>query len=255
MARQCLFCPSPVNSKEHVFSNWIVKDLKHAEAIKATIGKKLSFYLAKPEIKVGVVCKSCNNTWMSNLETDNKPVIQAMVNDNPCSLTTEEQAVLSRWTVMKAMVVDAINSQRPLFYGSSEREQLRTLSTIPAGTLIWLGRLSAKAFHVGGTDVWGDIDKTPKAFHGCVTNIVMGHLVIQIFTGHAPSQLLPNGKLFVNCRPGKWETNLLDVWPTTADLHWPPPISLTLEGDNNVGKLVNRWKIGTNIGEIGERPK
>lgn len=144
------------------------------------------------------------------------------------------------------MVIDAINSQRPLFYGSSEREQLHASSTIPAGTLIWLGRLSAKAFHFGGTDVWGEIDRVPSAFHGCVTNIVMGHLVVQVFTGHAPS--LSDGKLFVNCRPGKWDANLLDVWPTIMSLRWPPSVSFTFGGEDSVGKLVNRWKIGINIG-------
>lgn len=105
-----------------------------------------------------------------------------------------------------------------------------------------------KAFHVGGTDVWGDIDKIPKAFHGCVTNIVMGHLVMQVLTGRASSHLLPNGRLFVNCRPGKWDTNLLDVCPPTTDLEWPPSVSFTIGGETNVGKLVNRWKMGTNIG-------
>lgn len=121
MARQCLFCPNSVNSKEHVFSNWIIKDLKHAEAIKATIGKKPPFYLAKPEIKVGVVCKSCNNSWMSDLETDNKVAIQAMINDDACSLTTKDQMQLSRWSVMKAMVVDAINAKGP-FFTTARRE-------------------------------------------------------------------------------------------------------------------------------------
>lgn len=122
MARQCLFCRNSVDSKEHIFPNWIIKGLKHAEPITATIGKKPSFHLAKPEIRVGFVCKSCNNVWMSNLEADNKPAIQAMMNNDPCPLTTKTQTALSRWAVMKAMVIDAINSQRPFFYGSSERD-------------------------------------------------------------------------------------------------------------------------------------
>lgn len=248
MARQCLFCTRPVNSKEHIFSNWILKDLKHAETIKATIGKRPSFYLAKPEIKVGVVCRSCNNGWMSDLETENKPAIQAMINSDPCPLTCTGQESLSRWAVMKAIVIDSINSQRCLFYDSPERERLRTASMIPAGTLIWLGRLSVKAFHVGGTDVWGEINKVAKAFHGCVSNILMGHLVIQIFTGHARSELLPDDRLFVNCRPGNWDTSLLNVWPIAADLSWPPAVSFTLAGEDNIGKLVNRWKIGADIG-------
>lgn len=246
MSRQCLFCPNPVNSKEHVFSNWIIKDLKYSPALQATIGKKASVWIPKPEVKVSSVCATCNNVWMSRLETENKTAIHAMINGDSYSLSSKDQTCLSRWAVMKAMVIDSINRERNPFYDATERDQLKN-SIVPNGTLVWLGRLRVKAFHFGGTDIWGEIDKVPKAFHGCVTNIIMGHLVIQVLSGHAPAQLVPNS-LFINCKTGQWDVNLLDIWPATESLSWPPSVSFTLSGPDSIGGLISRWKIGTDIG-------
>jgi hypothetical protein len=181
--QQCLFCPNVINSAEHLFSKWIIKDLKMAPAVKVTIGRAPSTWVANPDIKIPSVCKPCNNVWMGNLETANQSVLRAMINDDPMWLSKKDQAKLCRWALMKAMIIDSVNPQRPLFYCSAERTEVKS-ATIPIGTLVWLGRLSRKAFHAGGTDVWGEINKIPKAFHGNVTSFVMGHLVIQVLSGH-----------------------------------------------------------------------
>lgn len=252
MPRTCIFCPNPANSKEDLFSKWILRDLKSTSAVKqamkATIGKHLSVWLAKPEVKVGTVCGKCNNVWMSGLETENKPTIHAMINDEAYWLTEEQQTSLSRWAVMKAMVLDSMNTQRTPFYLPAERIEVKNNSlAIPLGTNVWLGRLSVNAFHMGGTDLWGDINKVSKAFNGCVTTIIMGHMIIQILSGHALTELATD-KLFVGCKPGKWDTNLLDIWPTSVSRRWPPSLSLDLRGADSIGHLLDRWKLGTDLG-------
>jgi hypothetical protein len=185
---------------------------------------------------------------MSDLETSNKPALRAMMNDDPCYLTEKDQHRIALWAVMKAMVVDTVNRARNGFYSTLERTQLKTPSSvIPVGTLVWLGRFSVKAFHAGGTDVWGQIDEIPKAFHGCVTTIVVGHLVCQIFSAHV-LQSLPYPKIGVGCKYGAWNTNLLDIWPLNGPLRWPPALSFTQKGPDSIAALVNRWKIGENVG-------
>jgi len=149
---------------------------------------------------------------------------------------------------MKAMVVDSANRERKCFYSTLEKTQLRTpASVIPVGTLVWLGRFAVKAFHAGGTDVWGQIDEIPKAFQCCVTTIVVGHLVCQILTAHV-LQSLPYQRINVGCRDGAWNINLLDIWPLNGPLRWPPAISFAQKGPDSIAALVNRWKIGENIG-------
>jgi hypothetical protein len=246
--KQCLFCPNPVDSAEHLFSKWIIKDLENAPPIRVSIGKTPSTWVASPEIKIPSVCKPCNNEWMGNLETASKGQLHAMINDDPCWLTKKDQVKLARWVLMKAMVIDSINPQRPLFYLNAERTQVKS-ATIPVGTLVWLGRLSSHNFHAGGTDIWGDLDEIPKGFQGNVTTMVMGHLVTQVLSGHVLSQLAST-RIQVGLAPkvGAWNVNLLDIFPTTEQLRWPPSVSFTLQGADSIRELVNRWKIGENIG-------
>ena len=49
-------------------------------------------------------------------------------------------------------------------------------------------------------------------------------------------------------KPGAWDANLLNIWPSFADASRPPALSFTLTASDSIGNLVNRWKIGTNIG-------
>jgi hypothetical protein len=84
---------------------------------------------------------------MGNLETRNQPFIHAMINDDPCWLSKKDQKKLVRSALLKAMVIEATNEQRPFFYSNEEREQIKSDSGIPIGTLVWLGRFSAKGFY------------------------------------------------------------------------------------------------------------
>jgi len=205
-------------------------DLELATTVKATIGNQPSVNIPHPEIKIKSVCQTCNNQWMSALETQNRASTHAMINDDPCWLTEKDQKSLVRWALMKAMVIESANRKRSLFYSIEEKMQIKSDSDIPAATLVWLGRLSAKAFHAGGTDIWGDIDNVPKAFHGCVTSIIVGHLVIQVLSGHVHQQFGSYEKMGLSCKPGAWDVNLLDIWPSADRSNGRPQFLLHSKG-------------------------
>ena len=244
--QQCLFCPNPIDSAEHIWSDWILEDLKLATPIRVTVGRD-STWVKSPTIKVECVCRACNNGWMSRLEESSKLIIHAMINDDPCGLSKRDQNKLSRWAVLKAMVLDFCNPKRALFYTQAEREALKD-SIIPDRSLIWLGRFPKKAFHVGGTDIWGEIQEIPKAGHGCVTTIIAGHLVFQVLTFHVLMKQFASEQINVGCKPGNWNFNLLDIWPIANPLRWPPDISFTERGTSGIVTLLDRWKLGENIG-------
>lgn len=248
MRRQCLFCPNPVDSAEHIWSDWILEDLKLATSVRITIGKAESVWIDSPEVEVECVCRECNNGWMSRLEEANKLAIRAMINDDPCGLTKRDQNKLARWAVLKAMVLDSYNESRHFFYRPDERTELRNSSTLPSRTLVWLGRFSTKAFHAGGTDVWGEIERIPKASHSCITTFVVGHLVVQVLTLHVSGQFASQN-VNIGCKMGNWRSNLLDIWPTVDPLRWPPDVCFTAAKDpSNIATVINRWKIGEDIG-------
>ena len=226
MTRQCLFCPNPVDSAEHIGSDWILEDLKQSVDIKITIGKSGSIWIDSPEVLIKCVCKTCNNGWMSELENANKFPIHAMINNEPCGLTKRDQNKLARWAVMKAMVLDSCNPARRPFYVEAERENLKSSSIVPARTLVWIGQFSAKGFHFGGTDIWGEIEKIAKASHGCVTSMDIGHLVMQVLSVHVISQFAQQN-VNIGCRMGDWRNSLLDIFPVTDSLRWPPNVTFT----------------------------
>lgn len=248
MPRQCLFCENRVDSAEHIWSDWILKDLKPAEPIRRQIGRHTDVYTDDPEVLVRCVCQRCNNGWMSDFENENKPHISAMMHDHPITLEPLQQKSLTRWAILKAMILDAANRQRPRFYGEFERKSLKPpMLALPVSTLVWIGRFSNIGFHAGETAVWAAIDGIPKAMHGCVTNIVVGHLAIQVLTPHVPPMFCSRAR-DVEGRPGKWAQNLLDIWPVFGAVHWPPPLSFTRRGEDSIGALVYRWKVGQNVG-------
>jgi hypothetical protein len=186
---------------------------------------------------------------MSDLENENKPHILAMMHGRSIILKPAQQRSLARWSTLKAMVIDGSSPKRIPFYSSSERIGMKPPSSfIPVGTVAWIGRLSVKAFHAGLTDTFGEINHIPKAFHGCVVTIIVGHLVIQVVTMHVLAIFATN-IIRPAYKPGAWDVNLLDIWPVFGDAPWPPRLSFELKGTtHHIAGLVNRWKTGENIG-------
>jgi hypothetical protein len=248
MSKQCLFCPNPVDSAEHIWSHWILEDLRPTEPIQIKIGKAVRKLVDDPEVRIKCVCQRCNNGWMSEIESENKPHMLALMNDKPTLLTPTQQKILARWAILKAIVLDGSSKRRIPFYSESERISMKPPSrSLPVGTLTWIGRLSVKAFHAGLMDTFGQINDIPKAFRGCVTTIVVGHLVIQVLTIHVIPRFATMS-LRPTCKPGAWDVNLLEIWPVFGEKRWPPSFTFTLDGTiHHIGGLLNRYKIGTDI--------
>jgi hypothetical protein len=228
----------------------ILEDLKPVQPIRIKRGKTiLAQSVDNPEIRVKAVCQKCNNRWMSDIEGENKPHMLAMMNDKPAVLRPAQQKLLTRWAVLKAMVLDGgYPKYRIPFYSESERHGMKPPSRfIPVGTLAWIGRLSVKGFHAGVTDTSGKINDIPEAFHTCITTIIVGHLVIQVLTMHV-LPMFATTRIRPGCYPGAWDVNLLEVWPADGDKCWPPPFSFEMKGTtHNIGFLVNRYKMGEDV--------
>jgi hypothetical protein len=242
-ARQCLFCPNAADSKEHLWSDWILKSLPKRTLIRQIIGKSPLKQFSSA-VTVKCVCRRCNNGWMSELEATVKPPIGSMMQDLPLTLDTLQQKNISLWAMKTAMVVDATNTNtRARCYQRHQCEQLRLQSSIPMRSRIWLGRFSGSGLLAAGTDISLDIGTVPKAAHGSVTTIIVGHLAIQVLIVHFPPQY-DGIEIPVGCVPGPWHDLLIDVWPTSNRAAWPPDLAFTNSGPLAFITLRDRWKIG-----------
>lgn len=252
MARRCIFCPNPVDSAEHLWSDWILEDLKPVQPIHIKFGKSFAKWVDDPEVRIHCVCHKCNNGWMNDIEGEVKPLMQPMLHGHPIVLRPVEQKLLTRWAVLKAMVLDGSSPSRrsTLFYNECERVGMKPqLRALPVGTFTWIGRLSIQSFHAELFDTFGQINFVPKAFHGCVVNIVVGHLVFQVLTMHVLPMFANGRSVAPRYEHGAWDVNLLEIWPAFGDKRWPPPFAFVLKGNtpHHIARLVRRFRIGEDI--------
>lgn len=119
MAKQCLFCNNEGDSKEHLWSEWILQRLG-VQPTRIKIGKTPARVVDHSVIEIRCVCIPCNGGWMSAVEVENIPVIGCLMQDIATQLDAAQQTSLALWAVQKAMVLDAVNAKDP---GTSSREQ------------------------------------------------------------------------------------------------------------------------------------
>src|SRR5216683_917070 len=67
MPKQCLFCDNVADTKEHLWSDWILQGLKRVHPIRQVIQKSepREFY---GDVRIKCACSTCNHGWMTDLE-------------------------------------------------------------------------------------------------------------------------------------------------------------------------------------------
>jgi hypothetical protein len=123
--RKCIFCGGSSLSAEHIYPKWLFSVIEIEEVsfnpstnmlvIESTDtidqlinvknnsdGRRILY----ENFTIKQVCKNCNSGWMSSLETEVKPVIQRLkVRDFENDLNADEAFVLSRWAIMKIILI------------------------------------------------------------------------------------------------------------------------------------------------------
>jgi hypothetical protein len=250
MPRECLFCDRNADSQEHLWSKWVLETRPKGGwgPIRHSIGGSPQKIIGNADLTVGSVCTVCNNGWMSDLETLNKPLIGCLMHDLTTPIDAEQQRDLALWTLKTAMVLDSVRAKR--YYERSECEALRQ-SAIPRGTKVWVGRSALSSLAAFGTDLRLDIPDAPNVGRGGATTIVVGHLAIQILATHplpahkarAASELELLSE--ITPKPGEWDAKLIQTWPVgTRPVMWPPSRTFTNGGEHSIARLMDRWRIG-----------
>lgn len=95
-------------------------------------------------LTVAIVCKECNNGWMSDLETRVAPVISrmAMSSGGRFSLTTADIIALAAFGFKTTVIADFMNIDRKPFFLPSVRVEFGRFRRIPPRVQMWLGALT-----------------------------------------------------------------------------------------------------------------
>jgi hypothetical protein len=233
--RACIFCDGRAITREHAWPEWLLELLSQGRQSTMTAsfgpnGAEKTWRGANLSIKVKYLCGACNNGWMSDLENRAKRWLGPMLQDLSIPLDQTAQALVARWSVKTAIVFECTNPTKQWFYSVGERRGVMA-QRAPEDTLVWIGRCArTDSSYAEGKKLLDVIpgDKSPLS-DGYATTFGLGRLVVQVVTLHRkPGR--EGVKATVHTRRGTWKESLVQVWPPSSGVRWPPRVSFSESG-------------------------
>jgi hypothetical protein len=226
MARSCVFCDGTPVSREHVWPRW-------ARTIWAEEGHMPHFQQVVQDdrddvernwrgeacsMTVTAVCQRCNNGWMSDLEQDAKPMLEAMLDGRGRLLHAGGQRTLAAWALKTAMMAGHTNGAARHVIGAEQYEHLMERLAPSNRVVIWMasyaGDVTAMC-RMYGLDA--DMDAGPDPNRGARdiwgTTIAFGPVVFQLFGSDIP-ELVAGAQVRA---PGCHQ-----LWPYVGSFTWAP---------------------------------
>ena len=144
--RRCVFCGNTDLSNEHIFAQWLLKELKIIKndvrmSWMSVSGIELS-HRQHPYSKLvnGKVCKTCNGGWMSQLETSCQEHLIRLMDlenenfKNEVSHLPEFYKTIAKWAFKNAILLNSASDYRDVVPDSHFKALYS--GTIPAGVFI-----------------------------------------------------------------------------------------------------------------------
>ena len=142
--RKCVFCGNTDLSKEHIFAQWLLKELGIFDSDvlmthTSPFGIKISDR-NHPFSKLvnGLVCKKCNNGWMSQLEGDCQIHIINLMNveelESELAYLSEHYETVAKWAFKNVILLNSATNYRHLVPEEHYRELYS--GRIPNGVFI-----------------------------------------------------------------------------------------------------------------------
>lgn len=235
---QCAFCTySGKLSREHIFAKW-VRDMFPGQ-MDAFYGNK-KFPTKKIDWKANVVCASCNNTWMKDIEEiQAKPVLVPLITGKEIDIPiTQTMARSIAIYAFKTAVVQDHAGRRPQgpFFSPRLRHAFKSSRSISGNVNIWICGIKQNLpnIQVATTYYTGQLSPT-YSWRMYVFTCWIGHFVMQVLTVNQIGQ--------VRFRPlAGYEGIGIPIWPTVDNgITWPG--SYVLNGDSGqfLG-FARRWE-------------
>ena len=147
MPRECAFCPSTAKmSAEHIWSEWMNDLFPGPKRYNNRIAGNSVFIRSSRTLDwtAKVVCKECNETWMSDIEGNRAkpamtPMIRGKIGKVGIEIDSSRANSLALFSFKTAVVVDHMRPRNePRFFSKFVRYGFRESRAIPASTGIWL---------------------------------------------------------------------------------------------------------------------
>lgn len=258
--RTCAFCPNTADSKEHIWSKWILNLLPETKdgvfKTRKPDGSPHHHKASKPDQRAKIVCTSCNNTWMSTkLELPMKALTSDIITkDTQKIFSPEDCRKITAWSFKTAVIADQIDPKKEPFFSNETRYAFARNLFIPAGIQVWISQLN-----VGRLTALYGANRRPEQPAGKLTphllspppspyrfevyscTFSVGYLLLQIAAARWTEREVRQRLDF----PAIGQPQILDdyataVWPNDGfSIIWPPPKTVR---SSMFAKLCNRFK-------------
>lgn len=151
---QCAFCSNPPNSHEHLSPKWLKpwveewQNYNYNYGVMNSVDQYGNSHILKRQKRftgdalsrrVRVVCKSCNEGWMSTSQEKAKPHLVPYLNGEWPAITMEAAKTINLWAAMTVMV-DEFRDIHTMAITQKAREDFAQNQTLPPGWRLWVGR-------------------------------------------------------------------------------------------------------------------
>jgi hypothetical protein len=238
---ECAFCTNSGKlTKEHIFAKW-VRDLFPGPVDSFYIGgmsnRNERFVTDAMDWKAKVVCSSCNNTWMKDIEEiDAKPVLTPLItgSETDIPLTQAMARAIAIYSFKTAVVQDHAGRRPQPFFSARVRHAFRESRSIPGNINIWICGIKQRMPRVMVASAYyrGQLSPTYRwemyAFTSQIGNFVMQVLGVKQF---GQVQFLSRG----------YEDIAIPIWPSIIPGRaWPGSYVFNGDGGDFAG-FSRRW--------------
>jgi hypothetical protein len=242
----CWFCDTPLTganaSEEHVFPQWLQKELGlekvaitptwHAEPLGALLDERKHTW---GTLVAGRICRSCNNGWMSNLESEAMPLLLPLIRGDRLvsELSAEEARQIAVWATKTVLALSAAVQEK-----RAPATQYHALcaspTSVPAGihVLAMQHALTSSAHYIIDA-TWQESRKCAIAEEAAAVSkhsykacLQLGQLLLLVVWWPLGPEWVLSGE------EGRYQV----LAPADAKLVWhPPPAEFSEEVQNAVG--------------------
>ncbi len=241
-SKMCVFCGGKPLTKEHIWPKWarrkltstaqepywkerLVGPLSHVPQVTATGGEGRAYaeqHSAAPlySMTTRSVCASCNGGWMSQLEEEARPILEAMLSRHGRTLHEDGQRILAAWAVKTALTFQQTLSPDRRLFPASDYSTLRESHEPSSMTRVWLssyagGQVSSATYQ----GLAGTADRHPIMYS---TTITLGPVAFQVMGSGHTVLVAPAGF--------RDQPNIHGIWPFEDSFTWTPTPGLTDAG-------------------------
>jgi hypothetical protein len=260
MARQCIFCHRKADSKEHIWSKWIL-DLLPDKPGRFTQrlhdGTERTWSATKPELSVGFVCeRNCNNGWMNaKLEGPMRAATRdIIIHPAKKAFTDDECSAISAWS-FKTAILASYMTKAPEFFSLEQRYAFSRDLTIPQGVFVWIARRDIRHLQArfptsydtkqAQREVMPHLIRLPVhpySFDTYTCVLSIGYLLLQVVAAKWTDRKIAKTLDFPSILSSElFDSYTTPIWPPPRlyAANWPPSRSI---GNNIFDTFCDRFK-------------